>query len=49
VADPAPLHVSHGAGDSVVGLATVRLDNLLACGRAPASRLPGSSAIVDDR
>jgi predicted GH43/DUF377 family glycosyl hydrolase len=42
--------VYYGAGDSVVGLATVRLDDLLACVRAaPGSRPPGASAIVNPR
>jgi predicted GH43/DUF377 family glycosyl hydrolase len=41
--------VYYGAGDSVVGLATVSLDDLLACVRTPASRPPGAPAIVDGR
>jgi predicted GH43/DUF377 family glycosyl hydrolase len=49
VLDPAGQVVSvyYGAGDSVVGLATVRLDHLLACVRAPESRPPETSAIVN--
>lgn len=52
VLDPAGEVVSvyYGAGDSVVGLATVRLDDLLACVRGgPGARPTGASAIVDVR
>jgi predicted GH43/DUF377 family glycosyl hydrolase len=50
VLDPAGEIVSiyYGGGDSVVGLATARLDDLLACvRRAPDTRPSGTSAIVD--
>jgi predicted GH43/DUF377 family glycosyl hydrolase len=50
VLDPAGdvASVYYGAGDSVVGLATVRLDDLLASVlRAPAPRPRWTSAIVD--
>ena len=52
VLDPAGEVVSvyYGAGDSAVGLATVRLDDLLACVRGgPGARPTGASAIVDVR
>jgi len=52
VLDPAGEVVSvyYGAGDSVVGLATVRLADLLACVRGgPGARPTGASAIVDVR
>jgi predicted GH43/DUF377 family glycosyl hydrolase len=50
VLDPAGEIVSiyYGGGDSVVGLATARLDDLLACvRRAPDTRPSGTSGIVD--
>lgn len=52
VLDPAGEVVSvyYGGGDSVVGLATARLADLLACVRAgPGARPTGASAIVDVR
>jgi len=52
VVDPAGemVNVYYGGGDSVVGLATARLDDLVACvRRAPEARPPGASAIVDVR